>query len=312
VRSLIESRREVFRKPFESSFVRRVLAEIGGALDYIHSQGALHRDVKPANMLLTLSAPPILKLADFGMSKILQATSHARSIVGTQCYFSPELTHGQPYGSASDAWALGACLYELAALRRPFIASSLFALARGICEEEPPALPPETAPDIAQVIPGLLQKDPEQRLQLKDALSISNAVVSFPGCATSAGAAIDEQCRGTSSSPSLLPFVEPADGPVPEERGREKPREGEKDKYKCGFRWWSTFINVLWFNVFMKRTIVASKKLTIVRAFSGDGANFSDTAPQQTPQGDCDGWDTSHGASSGPGECESRDLPGHA
>merc|ERR1712183_652098 len=98
--------------------------------------------------------------------------SHARSIVGTQCYFSPELTHSQPYGSASDAWALGACLYELAALRRPFVAGSLFALARCICEDEPSALPAETAPDTAQVIFGFLLKDPGRRLQLKDAFSI--------------------------------------------------------------------------------------------------------------------------------------------
>jgi len=175
LKSLIECRLTV-GTPFEAHFVRRVLAEIGSALQYIHTEGVLHRDVKPSNILLTLTAPPVLKLADFGVSKLLQATGHAVSTVGTQYYFSPEIASGKPYGAAADAWALGVCLYELAALRRPFTAASPYALACLICEAVPSELPSGTAPDVVQTVMGLLDKDPEQRLRLSDALSISEAV----------------------------------------------------------------------------------------------------------------------------------------
>eukprot|EP00931_Biecheleriopsis_adriatica_P076370 TRINITY_DN50082_c0_g1_i1.p1 TRINITY_DN50082_c0_g1~~TRINITY_DN50082_c0_g1_i1.p1 ORF type:complete len:423 (-),score=86.63 TRINITY_DN50082_c0_g1_i1:89-1357(-) len=180
IRNLIDSRLSL-GSPFQAHFVRRVLCEIGSALCYIHSEGVLHRDVKPANILLTLSAPPMLKLADFGISKLLEGTGLAHTIVGTQYYFSPELAAGQPYGPASDAWALGVCLFELATLKRPFLGSSMFELAACIRDEPHPQLPAETAPDVAQAISGLLEKDPAKRLQLQDdALDLMGAA-SSPG-----------------------------------------------------------------------------------------------------------------------------------
>merc|ERR550525_296211 len=122
------------------AFARRMLSAIGSALRFIHSQDVLHRDVKPSNVLLarksntacdTLERTEI-KLADFGISKILEATACASTVVGTPPYMSPEIVCGKPYGPASDAWALGACIYELVALRRPFDASNQLALVRQI------------------------------------------------------------------------------------------------------------------------------------------------------------------------------------
>eukprot|EP00930_Biecheleria_cincta_P043134 TRINITY_DN29658_c0_g1_i2.p1 TRINITY_DN29658_c0_g1~~TRINITY_DN29658_c0_g1_i2.p1 ORF type:complete len:338 (-),score=74.72 TRINITY_DN29658_c0_g1_i2:70-1083(-) len=169
VRNLIDSR-SAHGTPFQAHFVRRVLLEISGALEYIHAEGVLHRDVKPANILLTLTAPPVLKLADFGISKLLEGSGHAHTMVGTQYYSSPELAAGQPYGRASDAWALGVCLYELATLRKPFTASSILELASCIRDEPFPPLPADTAPDCADAISGLLEKNPTKRLQLQDAM----------------------------------------------------------------------------------------------------------------------------------------------
>lgn len=177
VRNLIDSRSE-HGMPFQAHFVRRVLVEIGGALEYIHAEGVLHRDVKPANILLTLTAPPVLKLADFGISKLLEGSGHAHTIVGTQYYFSPELAAGHPYGRASDAWALGVCLYELATLKKPFIASSILELACCICDEPFAPLPADTAADCALAIAGLLEKDAAKRLQLQDAIALLESAAS--------------------------------------------------------------------------------------------------------------------------------------
>lgn len=165
VQTLIAARRAAAKPPVEARFVRMVLAAIGSALGYIHSENVLHRDVKPSNLLLTREAHPQVKLADFGISKLLEATGNARTVVGTPYYMAPEIVCGQPYGPASDAWALGVCIYELASSERPFDASNQLALARQIIDELPRALPAETPADLYQVIFGFLVKDASRRMK---------------------------------------------------------------------------------------------------------------------------------------------------
>jgi NIMA (never in mitosis gene a)-related kinase len=156
---------------YQAPLLRRVLVALCRALIYMHNEGVLHRDVKPSNVLLAQSTQEI-RLADFGLSKILEATGRARSTVGTPYYLSPELVSGEPYGPASDSWAAGICLYELAALERPFKASNQLALALQIAEDEAPPLPEGCAQDIVDVIAGLLRKDQFTRLQLRDAMNL--------------------------------------------------------------------------------------------------------------------------------------------
>lgn len=175
----IDSQRENSGELFTAHFARRVLAAVGGALDYVHGAGVLHRDVKPANVLLAKSSQRI-KLADFGIAKLVEAsTLKAKTLVGTPHYFSPELVSGEEYGPASDCWALGACLYEVAALKRPFDASNQLALVRRICEEQPAQLPEGTAEDVCVATFGLLEKRQDSRMTLPDALTISTAVAAL-------------------------------------------------------------------------------------------------------------------------------------
>eukprot|EP00931_Biecheleriopsis_adriatica_P004493 TRINITY_DN106151_c0_g1_i1.p1 TRINITY_DN106151_c0_g1~~TRINITY_DN106151_c0_g1_i1.p1 ORF type:complete len:721 (-),score=123.24 TRINITY_DN106151_c0_g1_i1:53-2215(-) len=178
VQSLIDARRQMEQPPFEAHFVRRVLACVGSALEYVHAQGVLHRDCKPANILLARNCQRI-KLGDFGISKLLEATNKARTVVGTPYYLSPEIVSGQAYGPAADAWALGVCLFELAALQRPFEAGNPLALVRRICEEPPLDLPPDTPPDISRAILGLLDRDAIRRITLSQALGVSEAVAAL-------------------------------------------------------------------------------------------------------------------------------------
>mmetsp|Transcript_45107 Transcript_45107/g.107246 ORF Transcript_45107/g.107246 Transcript_45107/m.107246 type:complete len:531 (-) Transcript_45107:88-1680(-) len=175
VQSIIDARRKTGQPPPETKFVRQVLAAVGSALDYVHGEGILHRDVKSSNILLTRN-PRTIKLADFGISKILEATGNAYTLVGTPYYMSPELVRGQAYGPASDAWSLGCCLYELSALARPFEATNQLALAGKIVEDVPPALPPHTDADIVSVVFGLLEKEPERRMPLSQVLRVSKAI----------------------------------------------------------------------------------------------------------------------------------------
>jgi len=119
-------------------------------------------------------------LADFGVSKILEATQLANTGVGTPFYLSPEIVRGEPYGPASDAWALGVCLYELASLRRPFEAENQLALACFIVQREPPILPSGCASDLVRSITSLLDKDPLCRLRLGEVVKKTTASAQAP------------------------------------------------------------------------------------------------------------------------------------
>lgn len=107
--------------------------DVAAGLAHIHSLNpkVLHRDVKPANVVLFPSADgatwdvgtPRAKLADFGIAKVLEADGSlagANTIIGTPHYFSPEICRGERYDERSDAWALGCVIYEMVCLHRPF------------------------------------------------------------------------------------------------------------------------------------------------------------------------------------------------
>jgi len=178
LQGLIESRRAA-GESFDAHFARRLLAAVGGALFYVHSAGILHRDIKPANILLSKRSHRI-KIADFGIAKLVEATTlKAQTVVGTPYYLSPEIVSGEEYGPASDSWALGACLYEIVMLRRPFEASNQLALVQKICYGQLEELPASTADDVRSVIHNLLEKDQHKRMSLADALSSSAAIAAL-------------------------------------------------------------------------------------------------------------------------------------
>jgi serine/threonine protein kinase len=82
------------------------------AMQAVHRHNVLHRDLKTQNIMLdSRNALKIVKLGDFGISKVLSSKSKANTVIGTPCYISPELCEGKPYNQKSDIWALGCILY---------------------------------------------------------------------------------------------------------------------------------------------------------------------------------------------------------
>jgi len=110
------------------------------AIKHIHDRKILHRDLKSQNVFLTRQG--LAKLGDFGIAKVLQSTvDHAKTIVGTPYYLSPEIIENKPYNFKSDMWSLGVLLYELCALKPPFNGASLHILALQIVRGVFQALP---------------------------------------------------------------------------------------------------------------------------------------------------------------------------
>ncbi|OXB73372.1 UNVERIFIED_CONTAM: hypothetical protein H355_017026 [Colinus virginianus] len=140
------------------------------ALHHVHTKQILHRDLKTQNILLDKHRM-IVKIGDFGISKILSSKSKAYTVVGTPCYISPELCEGKPYNQKSDIWALGCVLYELTSLKRAFEAANLPALVLKIMSGTFAPISDRYSPDLRQLILSMLNLDPSKRPQLNEIMA---------------------------------------------------------------------------------------------------------------------------------------------
>ena len=153
------------RYSFEQSL--RMVGELLSALEYAHRQNIVHRDVKPANLLI--EADGRVKLSDFGVARIQDSSEATRtqgSMVGTLKYMSPEQLQGQPMDARADLFAVGIVLYQLLTGKRPFDGDTDFAIIQQIVGHTPAAPSSFNAllpPAIDAVVARALAKNPERR-----------------------------------------------------------------------------------------------------------------------------------------------------
>ncbi|MEV0457983.1 protein kinase domain-containing protein [Catellatospora methionotrophica] len=195
--------------PLEPDRAMRLLAQAADAIHAAHLQGIVHRDVKPANLLLRPDGR--LALTDFGIARIVAADrlTAAGEIFGTASYLAPEQVTGADVGPATDVYALGVVAYEMLTQRRPFTGDTPFAVAIQQVNEPPPELPDSVPGPVRELVMRALAKDPARRWPSAAALgAAASAAVTGPGSSPAAG-------TGSPPAAGTRAVARPGDGQPP-------------------------------------------------------------------------------------------------
>ena len=158
--------------PMEPSQAIEVIADACQALDFSHQQGIVHRDVKPANIMISTAGA--VKVMDFGIARTLADTTGAgrltqtAAVLGTAAYLSPEQASGETVDARSDVYSLGCVLYEMLTGSPPFVGETPVAVAYQHVRKDP--MPPSRRRDgisaeLDAVVLKSLAKNPENRYQ---------------------------------------------------------------------------------------------------------------------------------------------------
>ena len=155
-------------RPLPFDQIGDIVAQVAEALDFAHAKGIVHRDVKPANIILVEGNRA--KITDFGIAKIATGGNLTTTgqFLGTPNYMAPEQIKGAPVDGRTDIFSLGICLYECLTRRKPFGGDSLTSISYKIVHEPFPPMHeinPQIPDGYDEVVEHCLAKDPAKRYQ---------------------------------------------------------------------------------------------------------------------------------------------------
>ena len=202
-----------------------ILKKTANALDYAHSKGIIHRDVKPSNIMICRNGA--VKVMDFGIAKHTTSASltHTGFVIGTPNYMSPEQAQSHPLDGRSDQFSLAIIAYRMLAGKLPFEAPTLTAILAKILWEEPEYESVGIQPPVLSVLKKALSKNPQQRYptcaefvrELEEAYVQQKAQKRMPAPTTPPAKVVNKTVAGTPKSAGApspsdnRPLSEPAD-----------------------------------------------------------------------------------------------------
>jgi serine/threonine protein kinase len=169
---------QIIRRRAPLPLIRRLelILQLASGLGHAHKMGIIHRDVKPANLMLT--AEGVLKILDFGLARIADATAsgltRAGAMLGTPHYMSPEQAMGLPADHRSDIFAVGLIMYELLTWQKAFPGDAPHLVMHRIAHASPRPIRdlfPMINTEIEEIVNTALERDPDRRFQSLSALS---------------------------------------------------------------------------------------------------------------------------------------------
>ncbi|GAA1605409.1 serine/threonine-protein kinase [Catellatospora bangladeshensis] len=190
----------------------RAVAKIGiallGALEVAHAAGVLHRDVKPANVLITTDGRCVL--TDFGVAKLptdVQLTTPGM-VLGSPHFISPERALGHAFGPPSDLFSLGVTMYTAVEGRPPFDKGDPLATMHAVVEEEP--VPPQRCGPLRDVLYGLMEKNPDRRWDVGRARATLRELLAGPLAQNATPQHVTDPWAVVAPQPSTTAWVTPA------------------------------------------------------------------------------------------------------
>lgn len=157
-----------------------IVAQAADALHAAHSNGIIHRDVKPNNLLVSDNGA--VTLVDFGVARSSNVTSVTKvnAVIGTALYMSPEQASGKPISPSTDIYALGAVAYHCLTGAPPFTGNSPLEIAIKHLQDEPPPLPAELPGSVRALVERAMAKDPQDRFPTAAALAAAARAAQDP------------------------------------------------------------------------------------------------------------------------------------
>jgi serine/threonine protein kinase len=200
-------------QPLDPEATRNLLTQAADALGAAHAAGIVHRDVKPANLLVTPDRQ--VKITDFGIARAAEGVglTETGQVMGTPQYLSPEQAEGMSASPASDVYSLGVVAFECLAGRRPFVAESAIATALAHLREPVPDLPADVPADLAAVVRRSMSKSPAERYPdasafaaaLRDPATAATALVPPATASTQVLGGAAPASAAAAASPLLAP-----------------------------------------------------------------------------------------------------------
>jgi serine/threonine protein kinase len=200
--------------PVDAAEAARIGIDLLSALRTAHAAGVLHRDIKPANVLVEAGTDRVV-LTDFGIAQVAGATTltETGSFVGSPEYTAPERMSGVRTGPESDLWSLGALLCAVLSGESPFRRDSLGGILHAVVVGE--IRPPAQAEPLLPVVQGLLERDPDRRLDAEEAERMLRAFLETGRTPVSTSGKSRTPALGSGRTPQLQVPYTPTQRDVP-------------------------------------------------------------------------------------------------